>query len=235
MEYQQLIQPNLSIIGQNGDCLVYVRDVFEIAAKYLTATIAWQNTQYPHAGEQPPSNNAVPIWFSLTSNADGHVAVWDKGTIYTTTAQGDMTFNNIQALMDYINEGIVYLGWSEDIDNVRVVEEEIVETFNAGDAVNYSEAYFGTATPPDFVSAQVGLDWKTAMYNIMTETNLQQYIQVNAGDVGNINNAMGSSIPDVELVGTTWKGAWYDVISQNLPASNTALQSQINQIKAIVD
>jgi opacity protein-like surface antigen len=127
VNYQQLIQPNLSVVGQNGECLVYVREVFRVSAKYATATAAWENAQYKHSGTPPA--NAVPIWFSW--EADGHVAVWDNGTIYSTTAQGDKTFASIQALMDYIGGGIAYLGWSEDINNVRVVQGENMSPMTA--------------------------------------------------------------------------------------------------------
>lgn len=118
MNYDQLIQPNLTIVGQDGECLVYVREVFGVPAKYPTASAAWQNA-IQHTGT-PPSNVAVPIWFSWET--DGHVAVWDNGTIYSTTAQGDKTFSSIASLTAFIGEGIEYLGWSEDINNVRVVQ-----------------------------------------------------------------------------------------------------------------
>lgn len=124
MNYEQLIQPNLKIVGTPELCLVYVREVFGVAALYPTAAAAWQNAQYKHTGTPPA--NAVPIWFSY-NQPTGHVAVWNNGTVYSTTAQGDKTFTSIQALMNYIGEGIEYLGWSEDINNVRVVQPQGVD------------------------------------------------------------------------------------------------------------
>lgn len=126
--YAQLVQPNLSVVGQSGLCLDYVTRVFGIPNKYDTATNAWNAAQYQHTN-QPPAN-AVPVWFSWTGTINGvtqdwgHVAVWDNGTVYSTTAQGDKTFSGIQDLMNYIGEGIQYRGWSEDINGVRVVQPQ---------------------------------------------------------------------------------------------------------------
>jgi hypothetical protein len=119
MNYEQEIAPNLSVVGQNGECLVYVREVFGIAAKYPTATAGWENAAYKHAGDTPPSDVSVPVWFSWESA--GHVAVSVPGKgIYSTTADGDKVFPTVEALAAYI--GGMYLGWSEDVDGVRVVE-----------------------------------------------------------------------------------------------------------------
>lgn len=155
--YQQLVQPNLNIVGQDGLCLVYVREVFGAPAEYPTASVAWQNTSYPHAGEQPPSTLAVPIWFSWET--DGHVAVWDNGTVYSTTAQGDKTFPSIQALMDYIQEGIAYLGWSEDINSERVVEPQEEAMPNEGDVINIFELQDGRQPTAAEIAAYTTLGW----------------------------------------------------------------------------
>ena len=120
MSYEQLVQPNLSVVGQPEECLAYVREVFGATSEYPTAAAGWENAQYKHAGEQPPANS-VPIWFSY-NGPDGHVAVWNNGTIYSTSKEGDKTFPSIQELIDWMNEGFVYLGWSEDVDSKRVVE-----------------------------------------------------------------------------------------------------------------
>lgn len=119
--YEQLIQPNLSVVGAEGLCLVYAREIFGVAAKYPTAASAWANSKYQHAGVAPPTDAAVPVWFSWET--DGHVAVSvpNKG-IYSTSAKGDTIFPNVQAVAEFI--GGNYLGFSEDINGVRVVEPE---------------------------------------------------------------------------------------------------------------
>lgn len=118
---EQLKSPNLAVVGQPEECLVYVREVFGVGAKYPTATTGWNGTQYKHAGEQPPTDVSVPVWFSWQK--DGHVAVSVPGKgIYSTSAKGDKVFPNIQALLSFMGGGVKYLGWSEDVDGVRVVQ-----------------------------------------------------------------------------------------------------------------
>lgn len=167
MNYQQLIQPNLKVIGTAGDCLIYVREVFGVPAKYLTATLAWQNSQYKHSGTPPPV--AVPIWFSYNQPA-GHVAVWDNGKIYSTTAQGDKTFSSIQALMNYIGEDIQYLGWSEDINNVRVVEgEDMGLTADQVNKICVLSTDLQASTNQNFLN-NAGLDLDTVLNNFLGYT-----------------------------------------------------------------
>lgn len=115
---EQLKQPNLNVVGQSGLCLVYVRNIFGIAAKYPTATSGWQNAQYKHT-TTPPTDVSVPVWFSY--GTDGHVAVSVPGKgFYSVSAQGDKIFSTLAELEAYIK--CSYLGWSEDINGVRVVE-----------------------------------------------------------------------------------------------------------------
>jgi LysM repeat protein len=118
---EQLKEPNLSVVGESGECLVYVREIFGVAAKYPTATAAWENAEFKHEGDQPPTDVSVPVWFSYNS-PDGHVAVSSGGKIYSTSAQGDKVFSSVQELVDWMHEDFTYLGWSEDVDGVRVVQ-----------------------------------------------------------------------------------------------------------------
>lgn len=123
MEYTQVKKPNLSIVGQEGMCLAYVTEVFEVAPKSPTAIAGWENAQFKHPGATPPANVSVPVWFSY-SGPDGHVAAWVPGQgIYSTSARGDKIFSSVESLMSWMGEGFEYLGWTEDINGVRVVEE----------------------------------------------------------------------------------------------------------------
>lgn len=62
--YEQLKAFISSVVGQAGDCLIYVRESFGIASNGTpTAAAGWANAAYKHSGT-PPSNIAVPIWFS---------------------------------------------------------------------------------------------------------------------------------------------------------------------------
>lgn len=103
-------------------CLAYVTEVFGVPAKYPSATVGWANAQYKHP-EQPPSGVSVPVWFKY-NGPDGHVAVSTPSGIYSTSSQGDKIFGSIQQLVSWMGEGMTYLGWSEDVNNVRVVQPQ---------------------------------------------------------------------------------------------------------------
>lgn len=119
MNYKQLINPNLSVVGQPEMCLSYVESVFGASHLYPYAYAAYEKCAYKHT-DTPPANVSVPIWFN--GGTYGHVAVWHNGTIYSTTAQGDKTFSSISALNSYIGSEYRYLGWSEDVADKRIVE-----------------------------------------------------------------------------------------------------------------
>lgn len=122
MSDRQLIEPNLSVVGESGECLVYVREIFGIGAKYPDAANAWENAAYKFPGEQPPTDVVVPVWFSYDGPTNGHVAVSVPGKgIYSVSAQGDKVFGTIAELEAFI-PGTSYLGWSEDVDGGRVAE-----------------------------------------------------------------------------------------------------------------
>jgi hypothetical protein len=125
--YKQLVNANTKVIGKPEMCLSYVEDVFAAPHLYPTAWAAWGATKHKHIG-LPPVTVSVPIWFSWTGTLDGvrqnygHVAAWVHGKIYSTSAQGDKVFNTVQELVNYMGEGIEYVGWSEDLAGKRIVQ-----------------------------------------------------------------------------------------------------------------
>jgi hypothetical protein len=117
--YTQLKPANLNVVGIPGECLVYVREVFGVSAKYPTATSGWENASYKHIGEQPPTDVDVPVWFSW--NVDGHVGVSVPGEgVYSALERGVEVKASVAVLATAI--GGTYLGWSEDVDGVRIVQ-----------------------------------------------------------------------------------------------------------------
>jgi hypothetical protein len=122
--YKQLINPNTNITWVNEMCLMDVREAFGVTnVGYPTAIANWNaSTEFNHPNQTPPSNVAVPIYFSIPSIPAGHVCLWDNGTIYTSSAKGKQVFTNIQALINWMGEGFVYLGWSEMIEKTSVVK-----------------------------------------------------------------------------------------------------------------
>jgi hypothetical protein len=125
----QLIQPNLSVVGQPDYCLAYVEQVFGV--KNDPDPYAWQgwlDTQFKHTDPLPA--NSVPVWFSWTGTIDGvtrnwgHVAVSTPSGVYTNplSGSGHKVFPSVQALATAYE--VQYVGWSEDVGNVRVVSNQ---------------------------------------------------------------------------------------------------------------
>jgi len=131
MTYTQLVTPNPDIPCEPGWCLQYVRQAFYAYAVEPTATAAWNNAQYKHDASEPiPGGVYVPIWFSLETEPAGHVALMaPDGSVYSTSDPVATTPTHHVNLADLIQayaryNPLNYLGWTEDISNVRVIECE---------------------------------------------------------------------------------------------------------------
>lgn len=83
-----------------------------------------------HPGELPPSGVTVPVYFSLGNEADGHTAIsLDDGSVASSTQPGThpqgFIHPNLQNLINIYakyNGGCTYLGWSEYVGTMRVVQ-----------------------------------------------------------------------------------------------------------------
>lgn len=127
---KQLIQPNANIQGQRYLCLSFARRVFNISPKYSTATEAWEKAKHKHTDNLP--DVAVPVWFRWTGTVDGvrknwgHVAVWVPGRgVVSSPSVGTANprwVGSVDAMVKALGNDAKYLGWSEDINEVRVAE-----------------------------------------------------------------------------------------------------------------
>jgi hypothetical protein len=139
--WAQLKNPNLSTTGKRGFCLVYARNVFAISPQKPTAWDAWTATQFKHTNRIFP-NVAVPVWFRDASGdaAPGHVAVrMGNGKIYSsphTMINGYNVLDSIESVEKHY--GVRFVGWSEDLNNVRVAinKEDDVSKWNNGITYN---------------------------------------------------------------------------------------------------
>jgi len=117
----QLITPHPDINCTPGMCLVYVRETFGIQAKYPTATAGWKSSTHKHLNEDFPAK----VWIPLSDNPDGHVVLRQPdGSIWSAsspTAGRPVHHSSIEALKKYYNNRLHYLGWTEDIEGVKVV------------------------------------------------------------------------------------------------------------------
>lgn len=133
MNYRQIAQPNLNITEQAGWCLSFARRVFGAPAVEATAWEAWENTTHKHRDRNFPQGVSVPVWFDWWGDVGegykryGHAAVLHTdGKVWSSPLSGTARawFASIDDLIRAFGGGMVYVGWSEDISGVRVIEQE---------------------------------------------------------------------------------------------------------------
>ncbi len=140
MGYKQLRDADMSVGYQGGWCLKYVQDAYKTDHPYPTAMAAW-NANYGggnHPNEEPPLGITVAVYLSLGNVPAGHVAIrlsdgWAASSSLPGVHAKPFYYKTLAALIaDYgkYNGGASYLGWSEYVGTVRVVEPQQV---NAND------------------------------------------------------------------------------------------------------
>ena len=124
--YKQIIEPNVSQPGLDGFSLSYVVQVFNGINRYATATEAWEKTQFKHTDIEELPDAYVPVWFKSVLDLGrgvenvGHVGWWDWQTQHVvSTGRNGAEWVTLEALSRRTDG---YLGWSEDIAGVRIVE-----------------------------------------------------------------------------------------------------------------
>lgn len=122
--WTQLITPVLPGVGTIGNCLMYVRQRYGIAAGYPTAWDGWLGAKFKHTDRNFP-NVCVPVWFKykLPASSPGHVVIWNPADkkFYSSpynSGQKYFIFDSIEQIERVLKAG--YVGWSEDVNNVRV-------------------------------------------------------------------------------------------------------------------
>jgi hypothetical protein len=142
----QLVQPNLTFIGEAGECLHYAGMVFGISSGPDTAWEAWQQTTKKHLDQNFPSGVSFPVWFSGAGGA-GHVCVFTPKGIYSSPwdfQTGHQVWTSISQVEQ--KYGVKYVGWSEDIEGKKVIKEDIVLDQEHLNILNF--AFFGGDKAP---------------------------------------------------------------------------------------
>lgn len=132
---KQLKDASMTVGYVGGWCLKYVQDAFGTDHPYPTALSAWNNNYGGgnHVG-LPPMGVTVPVYFSLGTEPAGHVAIrLDDGMVASSTLSDSHArpyfhkdINDLVAVYGKYNGGCRYLGWSEYVGTVRVVQESQV-------------------------------------------------------------------------------------------------------------
>jgi hypothetical protein len=129
---RQLVNPNFSIAENAGWCLSYARRVFGAPVVEWSAWQGWMMTEHPHEDRNFPAGVSVPVWFDWTGDVGdgnilryGHVAVRrSDGKVWSSplSGYGAAWFNSVDDLTRAFGNGMRYVGWSEDISDVKVIE-----------------------------------------------------------------------------------------------------------------
>lgn len=135
MAWKQKVSPNVNVPGYSGGCLAYVDDGVNPPNRQPTAQMSWElavRTGVAHKGEEPPLNVWVPVYYTIENGqwaGYGHVAWFysnGKDTlIYDSEfGCGNRTgpYSGGQELFNYMGWQMSYLGWSEAVDGLRIVE-----------------------------------------------------------------------------------------------------------------
>lgn len=106
--------------GYGGLCLKFSRLAYPAGSKYSHARLAWQRAEHRHATSSTAQMPVgVPIFLDKPGSTYGHVAVYvGGGKMVTTRASTNRIHLDSVAL--WKSWGWRVLGWSEDINGVRV-------------------------------------------------------------------------------------------------------------------
>lgn len=127
---RQVVKPRVWVLVWAGNCHEFVRKSFGAPPMFGSAWSAWEHAKYRHTGA-PPSGVAVPCWFEHYGTYGrparygnwGHTVVsMGDGTFWSSPGRGfgRKRFTSIQAIEQYFR--CRYVGWTEDVNGVRVVE-----------------------------------------------------------------------------------------------------------------
>lgn len=165
---KQLVYPKTNIPYTGGWCLAAVETAFNTPHLYGSATEAWAKAKLKHTDR--PSKISVPIYFSMDSEPNGHIAIHLSDGMVASTSQsgthvGLYIHPSIDSMIEYYrpyHPTIKYLGWSEDLAGITLVKEESMLT----DINNLKYIYMGIyGQSPDVVldknDPAIGKDYAT--------------------------------------------------------------------------
>lgn len=100
-----------------GWCLKFVRIMLGVGPQYNSAIDAWNGAKYKHVTGTPPKG--VPVFWRTSSF--GHIALSDgNGFCYSTDIRRTGKVDRVAITEIHQRWGATYLGWSEDLNGVRV-------------------------------------------------------------------------------------------------------------------
>ena len=135
MTWKQTVSPNINVPGYSGGCLAYVDDGVNPPQRQPTAQVSWQyavDTKVAHPGQEPPTGVWVPVYYSINNGpwaGYGHVAWFYSDGNNTVIYDSEFgcgarsgPYSGGVDLFNYMGWQMSYLGWSEAVDGLRIVE-----------------------------------------------------------------------------------------------------------------
>ena len=108
------------LMPDDGLCLQFTRQDFDVPSLYYSAIDAWNANQHRHEGDRNPPP-AVPIWF-WSPSPYRHVCFHLAANYIVSTYNDEIRIYG--TLEDVENAfGGPYMGWSESINDVYVFED----------------------------------------------------------------------------------------------------------------
>lgn len=111
--------------SEPGMCLREVRECLEVGPAAADAIGAWNAAKYKHAAAQVRLADVpagVPIFWSGGSGGHGHVAIAavKRGYCWSTDIRRPGYFDRVPIAEIAAKWGLAILGWTEDLNGVRV-------------------------------------------------------------------------------------------------------------------
>lgn len=131
------IEPDLTVKGNPGYCLKLVGDVFHTKDRpFASATEAWNGAKYKHPASEPlPEDRPVVVFYSWNGKptpqdaygnwGDVAINIPNKGVFGSPKASdgyGSRFDHSVEERRAWLGGGAQYLGWTEDINGIRISE-----------------------------------------------------------------------------------------------------------------
>jgi hypothetical protein len=130
---RQLITPNPNIPCAPGWCLQYVRQTYNLPARYASATEAWEMSESKHTDRNFPPGVWTPVWYGLDTTPLGHVVLRaPDGSVYSTSDLGTTPHHHpdladLEAYYAYYKMNLTYRGWTEDVAGYPVMAADTIQ------------------------------------------------------------------------------------------------------------
>ncbi|QEX10974.1 hypothetical protein F6X56_15225 [Rhodococcus erythropolis] len=178
---EQIVQPYYNINEKAGMCLSYARRVFGAGIVETTAWEGWTKAQFKHADRDFPAGLAVPVWFDWWGQLPGDNQKYQYGHVAIRAADGKVWssplsgvgrtwFNTVDDLVRAFGNGMRYVGWSEDISRVKVVDFKGVEVEKITRELENTMSFLATGDYPG-----VGYDYRFTDQP-MTQVVMNQFV-----------------------------------------------------------